>query len=180
MNATQLIQFDGESFEVLAVNGRKAMTAEAIGKKFGYSEPRKQVINLLNAHKDEFEEGIDTSVIKLMTEAGTRETVIFFDTGAYLLAMFLNKPEGKRYRKIFKHILAGVAAAPEKARRPYMTGERKRALIATYDHFIDSERTAEDQSRAAAQAEYIAMLKEHVALQKEHIALMQQSRLAAS
>jgi prophage antirepressor-like protein len=179
MNATSLIQFAGESFEVLAVNGRKAMTAEAIGKKFGYAEPRKQVINLLNAHKDEFEDGIDTSVIKLMTEAGTRETVIFYDTGAYLLAMFLNKPEGKRYRKIFKHILAGVAANPEKARRPYMTGERKRALIAAYDQFIESERTAEDQAKAAAEAKYLALLEEHVALQKENIALLQ-SRLAAS
>lgn len=78
MNSTSLIQFDGESFEVLAVNGRKAMTAETIGKKFGYSEPRKQVINLLNAHKDEFEEGIDIGVIKLMTPGGNQDSIARF------------------------------------------------------------------------------------------------------
>lgn len=197
MNHTTIIQFAGEDFEVLTVDGRKAMTAETIGRHFKYAEPRKSINKLFNRYRDEFEEGLDASVVNLATEAGPRETIIFFETGAILLTMFTEQPEGKRYRKIFKHILAGAAKPVPPKNKGYREGLRyalecnpggPEAMARVRQEHIERHQKTIAQSLqalssygvtivpappAAADAEYVKLLQEHVALQQQHIALLQ-------
>jgi prophage antirepressor-like protein len=57
------------------------ITGEEIGRHLGYSEPRISISNLYNRYKESFQEGLDCSVIKLITEAGARDVRAFSRRG---------------------------------------------------------------------------------------------------
>lgn len=57
------------------------ITGEEIGRHLGYSEPARSVSNLYSRHIDSFKEGIDTCVIKLMTQLQARNIRIYSQRG---------------------------------------------------------------------------------------------------
>jgi len=180
-NTTSTIEFAGESFSVIFMpDGRKAMTAEAIGTKLGYAEPRKHINNLFNRHRNEFKDDVDFTVLNLRTTE-MKHSVAFFETGAIKVCMFARTPEGERYRDIFAKVLAGVAKAEEqlfsKPRRPYMTKARSATMIKIWEDIMDEPVNAERQAKDAAEANYRALLEEHVAVLKQNVTLLQE-RLA--
>ncbi len=113
---TEIVQFHGHELEVVEQEGRRALTAEEVGAALEYGEPRKAVLKILERNRDEFEEGVDCSVVKLTTEAGQRETTVFYRTGCALLGMFSKQPRAKEFRRWAKKILVGQQQA--QASRP--------------------------------------------------------------
>jgi len=101
-----LVKFEEKAMVVREVEGKKALTAQEVGTALDYAEPRKHVMNLFNARREEFEEGVDYSVLELRTEAGMRETTVFFESGIILLTAFSEQPKAKEFRKWAKHVLA--------------------------------------------------------------------------
>lgn len=57
------------------------ITGEEIGRHLGYSEPRISISTLYNRYKESFQEGLDCSVINLITEAGARDMRVFSRRG---------------------------------------------------------------------------------------------------
>ena len=92
----QVVEFQGTPVRLVRIDGVHYIPAEDLGRILGFSEPRKSVINIFNRYRDEIEP--HTSVINLVTEAGHRETRVFTETGAYLVAMFARTPQAKEVR----------------------------------------------------------------------------------
>lgn len=108
-----IVTFYGHDLRVRRVNNRRALTAEEIGVALEYADPRDATNLLFNRNRDEFEKDTDYSTVKLMSEAGPRETNVFFDTGCMLLAMFSNQPKAKEFRKWAKHVLTQPTRLPK-------------------------------------------------------------------
>lgn len=84
--------------------GKLLMSAEELGTRLGFSEPRRSVLNILSRHTDELSS--HTSVIKLMTEAGVRHTTHFDEHGCYIVAMLSKTEKAKHFRKQVAKLLS--------------------------------------------------------------------------
>ena len=93
-----IVVFDGKEIELLQNDGRNAITAEQLGIALEYSEPRIAVNKIFNRNIDEFVEGVDYTVTNLVTEAGMRESVLFFLDGIMLVSMLSSQPKAKNFR----------------------------------------------------------------------------------
>ena len=82
------------------------LTAETIGINLEYNDPRTAIMRLYHRNKDEIEEY--TSIVKLTTEAGMRETTIFSEMGIYLLILFSKQPKAKDFRKWVVNIVKEI------------------------------------------------------------------------
>ncbi|MGK4362089.1 BRO family protein [Ectopseudomonas chengduensis] len=110
---TRIIRADvhGQSISIIDHSGQRWLTAESLGLALGYSpdKARQGVNNLYNRHADEFTEA-DTTVIKLMTVTGDKDSRIFSSTGCNLLSFFANTPRAKEFRAWAKQVLAAQPA----------------------------------------------------------------------
>jgi len=105
---SQVVRFQNHHLQVVEIDGKKGFTSETIGYALEYAEPRRQVVRQFNRNKEEFESGVDYSVVNLTTDAGERETTVFFQTGVMLIGMFSKQPLAKDFRQWAKHVLASV------------------------------------------------------------------------
>lgn len=107
----QLVEFNGQELLVLEVNGRKAFTAETVGKALGYQNPSRSISNAHNQYEDELEEGFDWDWYNIErhrigdTATSTR---IYYQTGVNLLGMYARTKPAGEFRKWAKHILAAI------------------------------------------------------------------------
>lgn len=90
-------QFNNITIDFIEQDEDYWLTAKTIGNALGYRSPRKSIMNLYHAHKDEIEEY--ASLLELSTPGGPQETTIFSERGIYLLLMFSKQPIAKRFRK---------------------------------------------------------------------------------
>lgn len=83
------------------------MTAEQLGQCLGYSEARKSIGNLVNRNEylknEEF-----SSVIKMMTEAGQRESRIFNEDGIYEITMLSKTEKAREFRAFVRKTLKAI------------------------------------------------------------------------
>lgn len=118
---TRIIRADvhGQSISIIDHSGQRWLTAESLGLALGYSpdKARQGVNNLYNRHADEFTEA-DTTVIKLMTVTGDKDSRIFSSTGCNLLSFFANTPRAKEFRAWAKQVLAARPEPVAPARGP--------------------------------------------------------------
>ena len=98
--------FNGKEIDFINKEEDIWITAETVGIGLEYNSPRKSIMNLYSAHRDEIE--IYSSVIDLMTEAGMRKTTVFSEMGAYLLIMFSNQPKAKEFRKWVVNVIKEI------------------------------------------------------------------------
>lgn len=98
--------FNGTIIEFIEEQEDIWITAEALGIGLEYNDPRRDVMHLYYRHKDEIEEY--SSVFKLNTQAGMRETTVFNEMGAYLLIMFSNQPKAKEFRKWITSVIKEI------------------------------------------------------------------------
>ena len=113
---TSQAEFEGLQLTIIHKDGQRWLTAEQAGKALGMKHPRIAVWKIFDRNRDEFEDGVDVSVTKLVTEHGERETLIFSPTGCMLLGMFARTSRAKAFRRWAKHLLAEAAADPQKTR----------------------------------------------------------------
>uniref|UniRef100_A0A7C3SK07 Bro-N domain-containing protein n=1 Tax=Desulfobacca acetoxidans TaxID=60893 RepID=A0A7C3SK07_9BACT len=105
----EIVEFEGVRLAVLEQGEERWFTAEDIGKALGLSQPRKEIINLFNRNRDEFD-GLHR-VINLMTwlKSGLkipRRFTVFNPQGAYLLAILARTPKSKALRRWLSRFLA--------------------------------------------------------------------------
>lgn len=131
----QLVKFQEQSLEMLTVNGRPALTAEAVGTALGYADPRKAINNLFNAHRDEFKDGIHHSVLETRTEAGTRQAIGFFSQGVILLCFFSNQPLAADFRQWAAEVLSAELTG-ESAQKEIAELERQLAALKYENYFL--------------------------------------------
>lgn len=128
------LTFRDTRLDVIDRNGQRWLTAEQIGLALGYApdKSRQSVNNLYNRHADEFTEA-DTTVIKLMTVTGDKDSRIFSATGCNLLSFFANTPRAKEFRVWAKQVLAAQPALVAPARGPsgrvLITREMERRVL---------------------------------------------------
>ncbi|MDP2430502.1 MAG: BRO family protein [Pseudomonadota bacterium] len=133
-------EFNGTAVSVLDHAGHKWLTAEAVGLCLGYSpaNARVGINNLYHRHLDRFDE-VDTTVIKLMTVTGEKDTRIFSSSGCVTLGWLSNTARAAEFQRWAKHELAAQIA-----------GEK---VALTYDEFntiVDAAKPGE-AGRAARQ-----------------------------
>ncbi|RKD22425.1 BRO family, N-terminal domain [Caminicella sporogenes DSM 14501] len=93
-------------------NNEIFMTAEQLGQALDYSNPRVSIGTLVN--RNEYLKNKEfSSVIKLITESGTRETRVFTEDGIYEVTMLAKTEKAKKFRawvrKILKSLRTGQA-----------------------------------------------------------------------
>lgn len=73
------------------------ITSEELGKKLGYSEPRKSIGNIYSKHAESFEKRRDTFVIRTMTNsAGNPNLRIFSERGALKIIRYSETVEADK------------------------------------------------------------------------------------
>lgn len=82
------------------------MTAESLGDKLGFSKPRESVNTIFSRNRDELTPF--SSDIKLMSEAGLRNTTVFDEQGCYIIAMLAKTEQAKQFRRALAQFLKGV------------------------------------------------------------------------
>lgn len=89
-------QFNEQPVEFLTdKNNELWITADALGKALDYKDPRTQVIRLFNRHRDLLQEF--STVVKLTTVTGPKETRVFNETGCNIIAMKANTKKAKEF-----------------------------------------------------------------------------------
>ena len=126
---TSKAQFEDLELTVIHKDGERWLTAEQVGKALELKHPRRAVWKIFTRHKEEFEEWVDFSVPKLVTEKGERETLVFSPTGCMLLGMFARTPRAAAFRRWAKHLLADSAASEIRLLRE-MNASLRRELLA--------------------------------------------------
>ena len=101
-----LVQFGIDPDRIIHEQGRYWMTAEQLGKAFGYKEHRKGVMKLLERHRKELQPF--ASVVKLGTEAGMRETTVFDTDGQYRIALLANTSKAEKFRTFIVNMLKAI------------------------------------------------------------------------
>src|SRR5690625_1672043 len=71
------------------------MTREQIGQALGYSDPRRAVSRIHRRNKNRLDKF--SSVVKLTTEAGKRETVIYNEQGIYEIIRRSSQPKADEF-----------------------------------------------------------------------------------
>lgn len=132
----QLVKFQEQSLEMLTVNGRPALTAEAVGTALGYAEPRKSINNLFNAHRNEFKDGIHQGVLKTMTPGGIQDLTVFFSQGVILLCFFSNQPLAADFRQWAAEVLSAELTG-ESAQKEIAELERQIAQMKYERYFLE-------------------------------------------
>jgi len=112
-------KFGDKKIEIIHKDDEIWMTAETIGDGLEYKNPRKSIMNLYYAHKDEIDDF--KGVIDSMTPGGIQETTVFSEQGIYLLIMFSNQPKAKGFR-------SWVANTTKQIRQKGYYIEKKEAL----------------------------------------------------
>lgn len=104
---THLADFNGCSIEIVDHNGQPWITAEQVGIALGIKHARRAANKIYARHQDEFENGIDTCITKLVTQGDTqnRDTRIFSQTGCILLAFFAQTERAVEFRRWAKQVL---------------------------------------------------------------------------
>lgn len=110
-----IVVFHEQRLELLEIDGRKALTAEHVGKALEYPEPRKRINEIFNRHREEFEADEDFTIRKVRTVKGDKDTIIFFQTGVNLIGMFSKQPLAKEFRRWAKKILVTFAGNTQKS-----------------------------------------------------------------
>ena len=87
--------------------GNVFMTSEQLGQALGYSNPRISVGNIVTRNQY-LESSEFSSVIKLITEVGIRETRIFSEDGIYEVTFLASTPKAKEFRSWVRKILKGL------------------------------------------------------------------------
>ena len=99
--------FANTELSVVDLNGNSWLTSEQVGKALDLVDPRVAVYKLYSRHQDEFVDGVDSTVTKLVTVDGKRrETRIYSETGCILLAFFSQSQKAKDFRRWAKQELA--------------------------------------------------------------------------
>lgn len=101
--------FENVSLRVLEQNGDAWFTAEDIGNALGLAEPRKQVINIFNRNRDEFEGIVRVTNLVTRSKDGRNRFhryTVFNPQGAYLLAILARTPKSKALRRWLSHFMA--------------------------------------------------------------------------
>ena len=114
MQTITAAEFFGHPVNIIDHAGKRWLTAEEAGRCLGYNEAnaRQGVNNLYKRHEDEFTEA-DTTVIKLMTVTGEKDSRIFSASGCTLLGFFASTAQAKRFRTWAKEVLeAPLALSP--------------------------------------------------------------------
>lgn len=83
------------------------MTAEQLGECLGYSEARKSIGNIVNRNEYLKQEEF-SSVINLMTEAGSRESRIFNEDGIYEITMLAKTEKAREFRGFVRKTLKAI------------------------------------------------------------------------
>ncbi len=86
-----------KSDEFIQENGHFWMTAESLGFKLGFSEPRKAVLKIYERNTDELEPF--KTVVNLTTVKGQRDTTAFDEQGCYIIAMLAKTEQAKEFRR---------------------------------------------------------------------------------
>lgn len=81
------------------------MTRQQIGEALGYAEPRKGMAELHARNKERLDKF--SSTLKLRTEAGMRETVVYSEQGIYEILMKSDQPKATEFRdKVYELLKA--------------------------------------------------------------------------
>ena len=110
----ELAVFNGKQLEVLVIDGRRAFTAEMVGKGLNYGSPSRRIREIFNRHIDEFEEGKDflrAQIAPSFRKGGKQKSLVFFQTGVNLIGMFSKQPLAKEFRRWAKHVLTAAQQA---------------------------------------------------------------------
>lgn len=102
-----IVKYYGQiPIEFVEHEGETWVTAEAVGRALGYSEPRIAVMKILDRHPEDFQ-GL-LSVAKLVTEAGLRETTILSRDAVNLVGLFSKQPSAVQFRKFVLNVLREI------------------------------------------------------------------------
>lgn len=154
MEETKIVVFDGKEIELLKEDGRNALTAEQLGMALEYSEPRIAVNKIFNRNIDEFQEGVDYAVTKLVTPGGQQESTLFYLDGIMLISMLSSQPKAKDFRLWARRTLSTLFETGEIRNERTETSKKERL----YESLIDYQAIA-----LKAKEETISVYKELLA-----------------
>ncbi|AGW14139.1 hypothetical protein DGI_2388 [Megalodesulfovibrio gigas DSM 1382 = ATCC 19364] len=97
-----LLQGLGE-IKYLERDGEFWFTGDQLGQLLGYSDPHRNIAKLHSRHVQQLQE--HTSVVKLTTEAGTRNTRVFSQVGALYLIMKSDTEKANEVSMVFAQLL---------------------------------------------------------------------------
>lgn len=102
----QLIKFQEHSIEILNINGRPALTAEAVGIVLGYTNPRNSVVNIIIRNHNNFLSSENFMMTPKKTKSGVKGTYILFVSGIAEIIGKSHGPHAKFYRRWAVHVLS--------------------------------------------------------------------------
>lgn len=98
--------FEKVPVEFIEKDGELYVTAEAVGRALGYSEPRIAVMKIIERKSDEFE-GL-TGVTKLVTPGGMQDVTVLSRDAVNLVGFFSKQPMAKKFRKFVLSVLREI------------------------------------------------------------------------
>jgi hypothetical protein len=124
---SHLTHFEGNELLVIEVNGRRAFTAETVGKALEYEKPGPSINNIHRRNDKEFEQGIDWDWFNAergqidpaerhqidAPKKSRYSTRIYYQTGVNLIGMLSDQPKAALFRRWAKQVLAAHQAPHE-------------------------------------------------------------------
>ena len=102
--------FNETQFTIIDRNGQAWLKASQIGDALAYTDD-KSINHLYSRNADEFTENM-TTVVKLTTVTGEKDTRIFSLRGAHLLGMLANTEPAKDFRRWILDVLENANQSP--------------------------------------------------------------------
>lgn len=109
--------FDNTQIEFIRHKNQIWVRGTEIGLALGYADP-KAVQRIYTRNAEEFTESM-TTVVKLTTVTGEKETRVFSLRGAHLIAMFARTEKAKGFRRWVLDLIDDFHNGTEKAREAY-------------------------------------------------------------
>lgn len=114
--STASIAFQNTTFNIVDRNGAQWLKSQEIAAALGYTDDG-SIARIFSRRADEFTDKM-TTVVKLTTVTGEKETRIFSLRGAHLLAMFARTAVAKAFRVWVLDVLDREAAVPPQVASP--------------------------------------------------------------
>lgn len=116
------LTFNNTALSVISQNNQSWLTSASLAQALEYKDA-KSIQRIFTRNADEFTHSM-TSVVKLTTQAGKRETRIFSLRGCHLIAMFSRTKVAKEFRKWVLDVLDKEAEQTQPDRSRFITEEQ--------------------------------------------------------